>query len=56
MLYEVALRVVEFLPVLQVLSEVDLLCCPEGSLLVLVHLPHVVIANREEYKPVRVLL
>jgi len=53
-LYEVLLTIIKSLPVLQVLRKVDLFCCPECGLLVLVHLPDVVILDGKEYEPVRV--
>jgi len=56
MLDEVLLILGEFLPVLDVLSQVNLFSSPESGLLVLVHLPDVVILNWEEHEPVRVLL
>ena len=56
MLNEVFLAVSEFFPVLDVLGEVDLFCSPEGSLLILVHLPNVTILNWEQYKSIWILL
>jgi hypothetical protein len=56
MLDEVLLALVEFFPVLLILSEVDLLSSPEGRLLILVHLPDVMILNREQHEAIRVLL
>ncbi len=56
MLDKVLLVDTQLLPVLNVLSEVDFFSGPEGSLLVLVHAPDVVIPDREQHKAVRVLL
>ena len=56
MLDEVLLTVIELLPVLDILSEVDLLSCPEGRLLVFVHFPHVTVLDGEKDKAVGVLL
>ena len=56
MLNEVLLTIIELLPVLDILSEVDLLSCPEGRLLVFVHFPHVTVLNGEKHKAVGVLL
>lgn len=53
---EMSLVLCEFFPILDILSEVDLLSSPECGLLVLVHSPYVVILNREEYKAVGVFL
>ena len=56
MLDEVLLVIIQLLPVLNVLSEIDLLSGPESSLLVLIHAPDVVILDREQHKAVGVLL
>jgi hypothetical protein len=53
---EVFLRVSKFFPILEILSQIDLLSSPEGSLLVLVHLPHVVVSDGEKYEAVGVFL
>ena len=55
MLDEVPLILGESLPVLDVLSQVDLLCSPERGFLVLVHLPDVMVLDGEEHEAVRVL-
>jgi len=52
---EVSLVVFEFRPILRVLRKVDFVNCPEGSHLVLVHLPNVWILNREDNEPIGVL-
>eukprot|EP00962_Isochrysis_galbana_P020050 scaffold5860_cov103-Isochrysis_galbana.AAC.2 len=49
---EVALRVVQPLPVLAVGAQIYLLCSPEGRLVLLVHAPQVAVLNREQYKAV----
>lgn len=54
MLDEVLLTIIKSLPVLEVLCKIDLFCCPECGLLVLVHLPDVVILDGKEHEPVRV--
>ena len=56
MLDEVLLSIVEFFPILGVLSKIDFFSCPECRLLVLVHLPDVTVLDREKNKSVRVLL
>jgi hypothetical protein len=56
MLDEMLLTLVEFFPVFLVLSEVDLLSSPKGRLLILVHLPDIMILNREQHEPIGVLL
>ena len=48
--------IIQFLPVLNVLGEVDLFSCPESGFLVLIHLPNVVILDGEENKAIGVLL
>jgi hypothetical protein len=53
---EMFLVVIQFLPVLNVLGEIDFLSGPESGFLVLVHLPDVVVLDGEENKAVRVLL
>lgn len=53
---EVPLLLVEFLPVLEVLVEVDLVGGPEGGEVLLVHLEHRVVLDGEEHEPLRVLL
>ncbi len=52
---EVSFVVSELLPILNVGGEIDLLGCPEGCHLVLVHLPDVVILNRKDNESVWVL-
>jgi hypothetical protein len=56
MLNEVLLVLVELLPILDVLGEVDFLSGPKSSLLVLVHLPDVAVLYGEKDEAVRVLL
>lgn len=46
----------QFVPVLLVLSEVQFSDVPEAGHLVLVHLPDVVVLDREDHEPVGVLL
>jgi hypothetical protein len=53
---EMLLALIEFFPVLEILSEIDFLSGPKCGLLVLVHLPDVVVLDREQYKSVRVFL
>ncbi len=53
-LEEVLLFFVEFLPVLDILHEIDLLDCPEGGHLILVHLPDVVVLDWEHDESVGV--
>ena len=55
MLDEMPLILGESLPVLDILSQVDLLCSPERGLLVLVHLPDVMVLYGEEHEAVGVL-
>ena len=55
-LHEVLLVLVESLPVLQILREVDLLGCPETGHLLLVHLPNIVVPDRKDDEAVRVVL
>jgi hypothetical protein len=45
MLDEVFFVRAKSLPVLNVLSKIDFLSCPECGLLVLVHLPYVIVFN-----------
>jgi hypothetical protein len=45
----------ERLPVLHVITEIDLLGGPEGGLGLLVHLPDALVADGEQYKALRVL-
>lgn len=56
MLDEMLLVVVELLPVLHVLSQIDLVNGPEALHLVLVHLPNVVILDREKHKSTGIFL
>ena len=56
MLDEMSLILGEFLPILDVLGQINLLCSPECCLLILVHLPDVMILNGEQHEPVGVLL
>jgi hypothetical protein len=56
MLDKMLFILIEFLPVLDVLGQVDFFGGPKGSLLVLVHLPDVVILNGKQHEAVRVLL
>ena len=53
---EVLLVIVEVLPVLEVLSKVDLFSGPERSLFLLVHGPNVIVLNGEQHEPVEVFL
>ena len=55
MLDEMLLTLVEFFPVFLILSEVDLLSSPKGRLLILVHLPDIMILNREQHEAIWVL-
>ena len=55
MLDEVSLILGESLPVLDILSQVDLLSSPESGLLVLVHLPDVMVLDGEKHEAVGVL-
>ena len=52
---EVFLLLVEFLPVLEVLVEVNLICSPEGSQMLFVHFVDGVVLDGEQHKPLRVL-
>ena len=56
MLDKVLLVLIELLPILDVLGEVDFLSGPKSSLLVLVHLPDVAVLDREKDEAVGVLL
>ena len=56
MLDKVLLVLIELLPILDVLGEVDFLSGPKSSLLILVHLPDVTVLDGEEDETVRVLL
>ena len=56
MLDEVALVFGEFLPVLRILAQIDLVHGPEAGHLVLVHLPDVLVHDWQNYEAVRVLL
>ena len=56
MLDEMSFVICESFPVLGVLGQVDLLGCPEASHLVLIHFPDIVVFDRQDYKPVGVLL
>jgi len=53
---KVLLVLIELLPILDVLGEVDFLSGPESSLLVFVHLPDVAVLDREKDEAVGVLL
>jgi hypothetical protein len=53
---EVALVFGEFLPVLRILAQIDLVHGPEAGHLVLVHLPDVLVHDWQNYEAVRVLL
>ena len=55
MLDKVSLILGESLPVLDILSQIDLLSSPERGLLVLVHLPDVMVLDGEEHEAVGVL-
>lgn len=55
MLDEVLFVVIESLPVLYISCEVDFFSCPEGSHLVLVHLPDIVVLDGKNDKSVGVL-
>ena len=50
------LALIEFFPVLEILSQIDFLSGPKCGFLVLVHLPDVVVLDREQYKSVGVFL
>ena len=56
MLNEVLFVVSQLFPIFHVLSKINLFCGPEGSFLILVHLPDVVVLNREHDESVGVLL
>ena len=56
MLDKVLLILLEGLPVLDVLSKVDLVDCPEAGHLILVHLPDVMVLDWENDEAVGVLL
>ena len=56
MLNEVLLVLIELLPILDVLGEVDFLSGPKSSLLVLVQLPDVAVLDGEKDEAVGVLL
>mmetsp|Transcript_77001 Transcript_77001/g.168314 ORF Transcript_77001/g.168314 Transcript_77001/m.168314 type:complete len:229 (+) Transcript_77001:764-1450(+) len=53
---EVTLLVGKIFPVLVVLCQIDLLCCPEGGLMLLVHLVDLVVLDWEENPAARILL
>ena len=55
MLDEVFLVVLQLVPVFEVRAKVDLIDGPEASHLILVHLPDVVVLDRQQHKPVWVL-
>lgn len=55
MLDKVLLVIVELLPILYILSEVDFFGCPEGSFLVFIHLPNIVVLDWEENESIGVL-
>ena len=56
MLDKVLLILLEGLPVLRILAQVDLVDCPEAGHLVLVHLPDVVVLDGQDDEAVGVLL
>lgn len=56
MSYEVLFLFVEFLPVLSVLREVDLICSPKWGKMFFVHFKDGVVLYGEEDKPLRILL
>ena len=56
MLDEMLLIIMKLFPILKILCKINLLSCPESSLLILVHLPDIMILNREEHESVGVLL
>mmetsp|Transcript_105513 Transcript_105513/g.235500 ORF Transcript_105513/g.235500 Transcript_105513/m.235500 type:complete len:237 (+) Transcript_105513:450-1160(+) len=53
---EVPLGIGQLIPILRILGKVDLLCRPERSLVLLVHLPDLMVLNGEHHPPPRVLL
>ena len=53
---EVLLTLVELVPVLQILTQINFLGGPEASHLVLVHLPNVVVVDWKDDEPVGVLI
>ena len=53
---EVLLTFVKFVPIFQILTQVDFLGCPEASHLVLVHLPDVVVVDWKDHESVGVLV
>lgn len=53
---EVLLTFIELVPVFQILTEINFLSGPEASHLILVHLPDVVVMDREDHEPVGVLV
>mmetsp|Transcript_61485 Transcript_61485/g.132241 ORF Transcript_61485/g.132241 Transcript_61485/m.132241 type:complete len:272 (+) Transcript_61485:430-1245(+) len=55
-LEKVLLSIGKLIPVLVILREVDLLCCPEGSLMLLIHLPDLMVVNGKHHPPLWVLL
>ena len=56
MLDKVLFVFLKILPILGVLTEVDLVYGPEAGHLVLIHLPDVVVLNRQQNEAVRVVL
>mmetsp|Transcript_76999 Transcript_76999/g.168308 ORF Transcript_76999/g.168308 Transcript_76999/m.168308 type:complete len:229 (+) Transcript_76999:764-1450(+) len=55
-LHEVLFLLREIVPVFVVLCQIDLLCCPEGGLMLLVHLVDLVVLDWEENPAARILL
>lgn len=55
MLDEVFLVVLQLVPVFEVRGKIDLIDGPEAGHLIFVHLPDVVILDRQQHKAVRVL-
>lgn len=53
---KVPLLRLQLLPVGEILREINFFSCPEGSLSFLVHLPDVMVLDREDYKTTRILL